>query len=664
MVSAFKANDFSGNTKITDAGIRNNFSKSLEPWSPLVELIWNGFDANADNISVTTRDTGLNATESITVLDDGAGIDFTRPDDNFLRFRDSLKKKSHDVHGEKGIGRLAFHRICNRAIWYTKFKGENARIEISSSSLSSVKGTTIPASEQNALLANSTSGTCVELLEFIGYFPSQAALTNQLSLEFGWYLALNPSKQLIFNGHIVTPPEHSCSDTSFTIEGSEFKLRLIHWRDKPASERSYTYYRSSSENVIYHAPSSLNKKPNYHTTLSVLSSWFDEFSEDENGQSLDMRSMQHSKVWKALQKEVGAFAQEHYKSYLVGQADEQIQKLIDDGDFPDYSELGKSYSEWRLGNLKGILRIIIISEPRIFKDSNKRQRKIIIRLLDKISVSNENDAIFDVLEGILDLDEASMQLFSDQIKTAKLNNIIQTIEKLQKREAAISRISEIMLNHYNETLETPDLQGVIEANTWLFGNQYETIGAEETTFTVIAENLRNSIAGINEVLDDDVDDGASLSGANRQVDLFLVRRNMQYDSYNNQPYFRCVIVEIKRPSIALNKKHLRQIDDYAGILAKHPQFNGIQTRYEIILLGRKISPNDYDISERLEQVSGRNDPGLVGGGPIKKYVKTWQTIIEEFRIANDYLLSTLQTQRDTLESSKEDLLKHLHSPTH
>ncbi|MBD1602385.1 ATP-binding protein [Pseudomonas typographi] len=664
MASAFKANDFSGNTKITDAGIRNNFSKSLEPWSPLVELIWNGFDANAKNISIITRETGLNAMESITILDDGDGIDFTRPDDNFLRFRDSLKKKSHNVHGEKGIGRLAFHKICNKAIWYTKFKNDNARIEINSSSLSSVTGTTIPVNQQNALLVNSSSGTCVELLEFIGFFPTQATLSTQLSLEFGWYLALNPSKTLTFNGEILAPPEHSCSDTLFTIDSNAFRLKLLHWKEKPASERSYTYYTTSSENVIYHAPSSLNKKPNYHTTLSISSPWFDAFSEDENGQSLDMRSMQHSKVWKALQKAVGGFAQEHYKAYLVGQADEQIQKLVDDGDFPDYSQLVNSYSEWRLGNLKGILRIIIISEPRLFKDSNKRQRKIIIRLLDKISVSNENDAIFDVLEGILDLDEASMLIFSDQIKTAKLNNIIQTIEKLQKREAAISRISEIMLNHYNDTLETPDLQGVIESNTWLFGNQYETIGAEETTFTVIAENLRNSIAGITEILDDDIDDGANLSGANRQVDLFLVRGNMQYDSHNNQPYFRCVIVEIKRPSIALNKKHLRQIDDYAGILAKHPRFNGIQTRYEIILLGRKISPNDYDISERLEQLAGRNDPGLVGGGPIKKYVKTWQTIIEEFRIANDYLLSKLQTQRDTLESSKDDLLKHLHTPTH
>ncbi|PYG97526.1 hypothetical protein CVV67_26655 [Arthrobacter stackebrandtii] len=125
-----------------------------------------------------------------------------------------------------------------------------------------------------------------------------------------------------------------------------------------------------------------------------------------------------------------------------------------------------------------------------------------------------------------------------------------------------------------------------------------------------------------------------------------------------------MIIEIKRPSIALNKNHLRQIDDYAGILAKHPSYQGIQTRYEIILLGRKISAVDYDIGERLEQLADRNDPGLVGAGLIKKYVKTWQSIVEEFRLSNHYLLNTLQSQRDVLEESKVELLTNLQAGAH
>lgn len=660
----FVPREFSGTTKITDRGIRNYFSKSVSPWRPLAELIWNGFDAKAKNVTANIHTNELGGVESITVLDDGHGIDVDGSDSSFFNFRDSKKKRSHDVHGEKGIGRLYFHKICNRAEWYTKSTETDAKLTVYSTALDKVEATTIPAGSQHALLSDLVSGTCVELTRFSDPYPSHESIVKCLSLEFGWYLAINPSKTIILNGEKILPPDHSSEPISFSIEDHFFEVKLIHWAEKPTSGKSYIYYTSSKDKVVNYALSSLNQKPGYHTTLAAYSPWFDVSEADDDNLHLSFDTLTQTKTWRTLQKQISDFGQEHYKRFLVSKADEQLAKFENDGELPSYEGASKGYAEWRLGHLKNILRVILISDPKIFKDSNKKQRKLVIRLLDKLAISNENDAIFEVLESILDLDDSSMRAFSDQIKTAKLNNIVSTIEKLQRREDAISRISEIMLHHYKDVLETPDLQGVIEANTWLFGSQYETIGAEETTFTKIAQTLRDKVKGIDHVSEEDVEDGATIAGANRQTDLFLVRRSMQHDSINNQPYFKCVIIEIKRPSIALNKNHLRQIDDYAGILAKHPSYQGIQTRYEIILLGRKISAVDYDIGERLEQLADRNDPGLVGASLIKKYVKTWQSIVEEFRLSNHYLLNTLQSQRDVLEESKNELLSNLQAGTH
>lgn len=409
-------------------------------------------------------------------------------------------------------------------------------------------------------------------------------------------------------------------------------------------------------------PSSLNHKPGYYTSLFISSSWFDVYSSDQTI-SHEVEGLTNSKTWKHVSKKISEFAQDHYKKFLVSQADEQIEEFIEEGDFPDYSEFNSSYSEWRLNHTKNIVRAIIISDPKLLKRGTKRQRKIIIRLLDRISVSSENDALLDVLESVLELDKASMSQFSSQLKKTKLNSIIQTIETLQKRELAIQRISEIMRNHYKETLETPDLQKVIESNTWLFGNQYEILGAEEDTFTKIAKNLRDSIDEINVMTEGDIDEGASVEGANRQVDLFLVRKTKQFDSLD-RPYYRCVIIEIKRPSVALSKRHLRQVDDYAEILSNHTECNSANTKYEIILVGRKISDKDFAIRDRLKGLVDRNEPGLIGDGPIKRYVKTWRTIIDEFKISNDYLLSALQTQREHLENqTREELLQELQKVT-
>ncbi|HFW3988632.1 TPA: DNA mismatch repair protein, partial [Salmonella enterica subsp. enterica serovar Tennessee] len=131
-----------------------------------------------------------------------------------------------------------------------------------------------------------------------------------------------------------------------------------------------------------------------------------------------------------------------------------------------------------------------------------------------------------------------------QLKKTKLENIISSIEELQRRRFAVEKLKLIMNEYYKEVLETPDLQKIIENNTWLFGERYETIGAEEDTFTKIAKSLRDSVYSINNIDEQDVENGEDIIGARRQTDLFLARRMPTFDSNGNK-VFRCIIIEIK-----------------------------------------------------------------------------------------------------------------------
>lgn len=221
-----------------------------------------------------------------------------------------------------------------------------------------------------------------------------------------------------------------------------------------------------------------------------------------------------------------------------------------------------------------------------------------------------------------------------------------------------------MNDHYHEVLETPDLQKIIENNTWLFGSGYETLGAEEDTFTKIAKNLRDKIPQVNTISVDDLDDEvAGVAGANRQTDLFLARRIPTVDS-NGQKVFRCVIIEIKRPSISLNVKHLRQLDDYANIIKKHAEFGSEKMRFELILLGRKISSSDTEIVSRMNGHIARGELGLVGDDPrMKRFVMNWYTLLDSFELANNFLLDQLKIKRSFFEvSTKEELVAELQEP--
>ncbi|WP_176243698.1 hypothetical protein [Halomonas sp. CSM-2] len=285
-------------------------------------------------------------------------------------------------------------------------------------------------------------------------------------------------------------------------------------------------------------------------------------------------------------------------------------------------------------------------------------------------MSNENDTIFDVIGEILDLSESQIEVLSDQINNSSLENIISTIEILQKRDFAVHKLREIMVKHYKKVLETPDLQGVIESNTWLFGNQYTILGAEEDDFQRVALNLRESVKGIETVDENDfepadLDAGLSIDGVRRQVDLFLARKKLNFNS-RGESYYQCTIIEIKKPAIALNEKHLKQIKDYARIISEHAGFSMEKMRFEIILVGRKISERDFDINSALETAEAKNEPGLVfstKNDRIKGYVKTWGTIFAEFDLANHYLLEQLKIKRKSLEKKSSDqLVEDLKSP--
>jgi hypothetical protein len=508
------------------------------------------------------------------------------------------------------------------------------------------------------------SGTCVELTGIHTNLPDLEILQEYLSVEFGWYLALNADRVLRVNGKPITVPPHEIHEREIVAKETSFKVKVICWNKKPSSEKSFTYLLSSSNKVVHKELSSLNNKSNFFTSVYVSSPWADKFSaQGEDLLSGPVHTVE-SPVWRAFSKELGEFTEKVYEDFLRRFVDAEIEKFSEDGVFPEYQGDDPAYAKWKLGNTKLLVRTIYIADPTVFSSLSKKQRKIIVRLLDKLALSNENDSLFGVLDSVLDLDANSLNMLSNQLKRTTLENIISTIECLQKRQQAVDKLREVMNHHHQHVSETPDLQLIIENNTWLFGPKYETLGAEEDTFTKVAKRLRDTLKDIEVVGTDDLEDGATIAGAKRQTDLFLARKIPTLNSLG-QKIYRCIIIEIKRPSIALNKKHLRQLDDYAGILKEHPEFTSANMSFELILIGRKISSKDTEIHSRLSNALSKGEMGLVtDDGPSKRYVKNWFTVLDDFELSNGFMLEKLKLQRDSLsDCTKDQLVADLQTKT-
>ncbi|SEO64023.1 Histidine kinase-, DNA gyrase B-, and HSP90-like ATPase [Duganella sp. CF517] len=647
--------DFSGTTEISDEGIKKHF-KSLEPWEALFELAWNGLDARAGTVSVDVVENEIGGVERVVVLDDGDGIDIENVKDNFGKFNDSAKKEDAAQHGLHGRGRLAFHRLCHSATWHTRSKNGDAEIHVSGSNIKKYNGKRIERNAQHSRLSKVETGTCVELHNFHENLPLPAKLQQVFSTEFGWFLALNPQRHVLLNGTSVHVPSHETVRREIEVGKFVFDVTTIRWDERPSSEKSYIYLLDSDGTTRHKQLSSFNLKANFFTSIYVKSAWADGFESEGKSLFSEGNTTTDSDEWRKLTKGVNELVQEVYDEFLRKYVNAEISKYVDEGIFPSYTGMEASYAEWRTENAKSLVRMIYMADPTVMNSLNKKQKKIIVRLLDRIAVSNENDALFEILNGVLDLDDLSVRRLSNQLKYTQLENIISTIEVLQQRQTAVHKLRELMNSHYQSVLETPDLQQIIENNTWLFGSRYETIGAEEDTFTRIAKNLRDTVPTINAVDSDDVEEAATLPGATKQTDLFLARKIPTFDSFGKQIY-RCIVVEIKRPGISLNLKHLQQLDGYANIIKKHPEFSSEHMHFELILLGRKISGADMEIASRMRGQIAKGEMGLVSDDErMKRYVLNWYTLLDGFELSNGHILQQLKLRRDDLSALTKDEL--------
>ncbi|MBD8658456.1 ATP-binding protein [Oxalobacteraceae sp. CFBP 13730] len=649
---------FKGSAAIGNSGIKKHFNNA-EPWQPLFELVWNGFDAAASYVSISLVENDMHGMERVAVLDNGDGINFNTLNDTFGSFNDSAKKANLAMKGEHGRGRLAFHLLCRNASWFTRCNNIDAVIDVAEPTIKDFEARLLESSKQKQELLTQGKGTLVELTHFTTALPELHRLYEKFSAEFGWYLAVHPHRQVALNRVSVSVPKHEAVKKEITVDSAVFQVQVIRWEERPTSEKSYLYLLNSNGAPVYKVLSSLNQKPNFFTSICVASAWADTFSKEQDLLSPQAHTPA-SPIWRKFKSQLDRLSQSIYDDFLRMRAEEVVQGYEDEGYFPSYAGMDNTDKEWRHQHTRELVRSIYIAEPRVFHNATKKQVKLIIRLLDRLAVSNENDALFEVLEGALDLDAKSMQDLAKQLHRTTLENIVASIEVLQRRATAVQQLRYVMNEHYREVLETPDLQKIIENNTWLFGPRYETIGAEEDTFAKIVRRMRDEAMERSPLSIEDVDEKADFPGAQRQVDLFMARKFPAFDSLGNRIY-KCIVVEIKRPAISLNKKHLRQLEDYAEIIASEPQFKSEKMHFELILLGRQISSADTIITSRLNSHISRNDPGLVTDDPrMRLYVMNWYSLLDGFELTHGFMLDNLKLKRDDYTAAtKEELVAEL-----
>lgn len=632
--------------KLTSEGLKNSL-KHYDIKDAVIEYVWNGFDAKATRIDIITEKNELDAITKLIIKDNGIGIEFAELDNKFGPAYESEKKNKTDVEalnvkGKKGVGRYSFYEVASSASWETIFKSESGNktyiINIREDDLINYMPTELKETTGN-------TGTTVSLN--LNNNINIDEIIQELKIVFAWYLQLYKDKSIYINGRPLDCSEILYSEETrrFEIEDFKAEITVCVWTRKLNEEYSKYYYIDGKEIVRHKENTTLNNKgDNFYHSVFIKSNLFniDKFSftsQLDDGNLVDLKTKK-SKEFKMLKSECDKFLVEIRKPFIKAYAKSFIEKLKEKKVYPEYNP-NNAIDRFKEEQLDDLIANVYYFVPKVFTSLNKIQQKTLIKLFELIQDSGETDNLFKILGDVTDLNPQERQDMAELLDKVELNNVLSMLQLITDRLQAIKDFKEL-INRERNANEVDHIQKFIEKHYWFFGEEYHLATAEEPDFE---EALR---VYLNKVSDNYYEKGSVAiedEDKYKEMDIFAIQ------SLPCGDVKKCVVVELKRPSVILGRKELNQLKDYFDVIKNEDRFNASNITWEFYLMGNRYN---NEIESEIESAKNHGEKSLVYKvGNCKIYVKTWSELFTDLELNFNYLQEKLKFDYSKLTDNRE-----------
>lgn len=398
---------------VTDTGIQSS-GLPKDYMEAVAEYIWNGFDAGASIIDITFETNEIDTIHSLSITDNGTGIDYEQLKETFGNFNDSIKratfqKSSSVIKGNKGRGRFSFSAFSGKALWKTitrdQHSGQLTAFEIIITKNS--KDYFDPHNKRE--VANGNTGTTVtftELFDVTAYSFQSEEFRTFLAREFGWFLMLNREKeyQVRINGQTLPYQQLIAISDIGTLpirdnEGRDhyFKITFVRWSER-IGDRFYFYFLNSHQQELFKDLTSFNNNAiGFNHSVYVESRYFDAFNPQDNEptQNLFERTRQHG-VFKALMHHLHELVGKRQRAFVGGEA---AAKLVDN--YEKNGVIPPQDDHVKKAELLKVIRNMYTIEPRLFQGLNKEQQRINVGMISLLLQAGKRDEIETLINQVL-----------------------------------------------------------------------------------------------------------------------------------------------------------------------------------------------------------------------------------------------------------------------
>jgi hypothetical protein len=642
------------NTGIDSAGLPTDYMAAVG------EFIWNAFDANATHVDIQFTANSLDFISSLTIVDNGQGIDLDTINQTFGNFMDSLKKSSFrksssSVRGNKGKGRFSFAAFASAARWETTFRDTESdrlldyTIDIHRNSKNKY------VTGNRHLSKSKETGTNVRLYELFNvtaYSFSKPEFVNYLAKEFGWFLLLNKEKQfrISINGEPISYQTLIAESDAirFAINKDEklaiFRITFVRWQEK-IGDKFYFYFLNGRQTEVFKELTSFNNNAlGFNHSVYVESDFFDNFNPNDKEQSLtlDGSATKSSPVFKSLAARLQKLLREKQKNFVNEQAASQlIEGYERSGVIPPFKT--NKYDQARKADLVNVVKAIYCIEPKLFQGLNKEQQKISVGLINILLEKDERETILELIGRIISMTAGERNELSQILQKTTMANITKMVSLIEDRYRIILLLKSLVYDQKRFTSEIRHLQKAIEENYWLFGEQYHLVSANEA-FNQLHDKYVDFLNG-NLAKGSSRKEGKSMSP--RRPDLFLCRKRAVPDLLDHELQMEeNIMVELKRPSVEIGVEQVRQIEDYMEIIRSDDAFNSQKRLWKFIVIGNKV---DEYVKGQYESMKEKNRRFLVKAAHnYEIYAYSWDDIFTLFDLRHSFLADHLNFDKEMI----------------
>jgi hypothetical protein len=633
---------------------KRDFLESLtnaKPLDGLAEIIWNGFDSQAEHVQVFFELNDMDGIESIKVRDYGYGIDRQKVESYFGNLGESWKKAQHRqngraLHGKNGKGRFKAFGLGERIEWNTSYKqdGKTYSYKIKGN-INSLDDFDISDPVESK---TSSIGTEVVIYNLKKDFRSlrQDNAPLELSKKFAAYLTEYPSLKLEYNGITIDPKASQSHQNNYSlgdvklIDGrlASVEVSIIEW--KIPTERALHLCDAKGISLDEVPAGTTIKAPGFNFTAYIKSEFFREL---DSTNQLGLPEL-HPDV-QAILKVAKNKIKEHFRLRLLEKQGMVVDRWKKEHIYPYEDKAHLDPVEAAERQVFDILAVNVESYLPSFEDADEKSKKFTFRLLAQ-AIKDNPDSVQEIIGEVLGLKKADQDDLADLLKKTPLSSIISSAKIVANRLDFLNALETLLFDKENKKnlLERDQLHKILENEAWLFHEEFALAGSEQRLEEVLNKHLDK--LGKREDHPEPVEVG---EGGTGRVDLLLHKviqpRTGEYDY---------LIVELKRPSKKIDDEVITQIKKYAVAVAGDERFRDVPTRWNFVAIS-----NDMDQFAKSE-ANQRNRPrGIVSDNAdlnITVWVKTWAEVINDARARLRFVNEQLAYQADN-DSAKAYLNK-------